>query len=111
MKQTILFVALVIGMMTTTFAQTVILKDITKTLASGGGSTPGLIIADIDGTTRFIEYKNQSFRKSREENTLIFQLVLNKYLKKGYKIISSSAGGTGGNITEIVTTYILAKDK
>jgi hypothetical protein len=110
MKQTFLFVALVIGMIATTFGQTVILKDITKTWAGGGGSTPGLVIAELDGTSRFIPYENASFRKSREENTLIFQLVLNKYLNKGYKIISSSAGGTGGNITEIVTTYILAKE-
>ena len=110
MKETILFVALVIGMITTTCGQTVILKDIIKTLEAGGGSTPGLVIAELDGTSRFVPYNNSSFKKSREENTLIFQLVLNKYLGEGFKIISSSAGGTGGNMTEIVTTYILAKE-
>ncbi len=110
MKKTIITLVFAIGMIATTFGQTVIIREIVKIQSSSGGTTSGLYITNEFGETSFVEYENKALHKSIGGNTKLFQIELNKYFDQGYKIVNSTSGGGGANNALILTTYILKKD-
>jgi len=110
MKKTILTIVFVIGMIVTSFSQTVIIKNVEKT----HGKTyivSGIYITDESGKTSFIKHESGSFDKSNGANTKLLQSTFNKYFKEGYEIASSTGSGISSQGYGIVfTTYILKKN-
>ena len=99
-----------LGMTTISIGQSIIIRSVEKT----HGQTyidNGLYVTDETGETTFIEYEQGKFNKVNGPRTKVFQSILNKYLKEGYKLSSS----TGSSVSAqgygiVITTYILIKE-
>ena len=105
MKKLILTVVFAIGMVATTFGQTVIIKEKEFLIPSisKAGIKIGIHILD-DGNYKYLEGTKA---KDVEGNMRLLDGVLTEYFDKGYKITHSSAGGA---TYLTVTTYILKKE-
>jgi len=111
MKKTIFTLIFAIGMIANTFGQTVMIKSVEKAGSNSAMVKPALYIVDEDGNSSIIQLEKKGFNIGIENNMKELQKALNKYLDKGYIIISSTSSGFGvGNVVGVITTYILRKE-